>query len=137
MNDQEAFNRIVTHLRLQGRKSLNPNEGSCVYRSFDGARCAVGVLITDEFYHSDLEGKTVDDEYVRAVLKEAVPGVSLGLLNAMQAVHDTCSVAKWEEHFTYVAHQYNLTMLDKNELIPRLLPTGSSVQPECEPQPVH
>ena len=110
MDNQEAFTRIVTHLRKQGGKSLNAN-GACRYRdSVTQRRCAIGVLITDEFYTEAIEEKTCIDPAMSEFLKIALPGISLGLLSACQVVHDIWPVCLWEKQWTEVASYYGLVV---------------------------
>ena len=62
MNNQEIFNRVVIHLRKQGRKSHSSNRlrrDECKYRAPDGLCCAVGCLIDDEHYRPEMEAKPV------------------------------------------------------------------------------
>lgn len=128
MDNQEAFNRVVTHLRLQGRQSYEDGGISCRYRSKEGLRCAVGVLLTDEFYDPKFEGcivmefsHTTPMNMLRSLAIErcrkfnrtlavALPGVSLGLLMALQKVHDLHHPADWECNFEDVAQKFQLTI---------------------------
>ncbi len=109
MVDQEAFTRVVQHLRAQGQKSEDGTEG-CAYRSKQGLRCAVGVLITDEFYLKEFEGDTVLGGPVEAMLTKALPGVSLDLLADLQGIHDMHEVEDWEYHWSKLAEQFGLEM---------------------------
>lgn len=43
--NQEIFDTCLTHLRAQGRRSIDPISGFCVYRGPDGLKCAIGALI--------------------------------------------------------------------------------------------
>jgi len=58
VNKQEIFDAVAVHLFKQGERAMN--NGTCVYRSKDGLKCAVGALIPDGLYSSamdmDLEG---------------------------------------------------------------------------------
>ena len=111
MDNQEAFTRIVQHLRRQGAKSISigNSESMCRYRQpHDGRRCAIGVLITDEFYSEDIEGKTCLQ--LCDLLRTALPGVSLGLLGACQLIHDIRPVCLWEKQWTEVASYYGLVV---------------------------
>lgn len=107
MTNQEAFDRVVNHLRQQKAKSLNPDT-SCAYRSPEGHRCAVGVLITDEFYSAQLEGKSARS--LQTVLRAALPGVSFSLLDALQFVHDQYPITSWNAAWQRIAQDYGLTM---------------------------
>jgi hypothetical protein len=57
MNKQQTFNKVVRHLRRQGRAT--DSKGTCMYRTPNGRSCAVGCLIPDELYHESMEGKAV------------------------------------------------------------------------------
>ena len=109
MDNQEAFTRIVQHLRRQGAKSTGNAGTLCRYRQpHDGRRCAIGVLITDEFYSEDIEGKTCLQ--LGDLLRTALPGVSLGLLGACQIIHDIWPVGLWEKKWAQVAKNYELVV---------------------------
>ena len=109
MDNQEAFMRIVTHLRRQGAKSMYYGKSLCRYRQpHNGRRCAIGVLITDEFYSEDIEGKTCLQ--LGDLLRIALPGVSLGLLGDCQIVHDLWPVCLWEKKWPQVAKNYELVV---------------------------
>lgn len=85
---QEIFNTVAMHLLVQGRKAVGKN-GKCAYRSPNGDRCAVGVLISDEEYLKKMEGKTV----VKLLIDGQMPERLLrhvNLLAELQAVHDYC-----------------------------------------------
>lgn len=50
--------RIGEALKAQGTRSVN-EKGNCQYRGKDGMKCALGVLIKDEFYTPDMERATL------------------------------------------------------------------------------
>ena len=111
MNNQEAFTRIVTHLRQQGAQSVAG--GWCLYRDIENRRrCSVGVLITDEFYRPWMEGKAITDSEIRCILHMALPDVSFELLHRMQLIHDRkiFYLDVWETEFRAVAISFDLTM---------------------------
>jgi hypothetical protein len=55
LTKQEAFDRMVRGLRDQGwRKSTFP-DGRCAYRGEGGLKCAIGHLIPDEKYTSNMD----------------------------------------------------------------------------------
>ena len=108
MTDQEIFNKVLAHLREQGRPAeLEP--GSCAYRAADGATCAVGCLIPDHAYDPCIEGSTlvelafragggVPDEALTAnsvLLDEVLARSGIAwrqypLLRELQIAHDLC-----------------------------------------------
>lgn len=119
MTNQEAFDRMVTHLRRQGKRSTDG--WACRYRSEAGLRCAVGVLVTDEFYTPQMEGMSTFQSELRELLSKALPGVSVALLNIMQYTHDVASPGDWEQAWQGIAKQFGLTMPDST------LPTQQEV----------
>jgi hypothetical protein len=115
---QEIFNTVAMHLLVQGRKAVGKN-GKCVYRSPNGDRCAVGVLISDEEYLKKMEGKTV----VKLLFDEQMPKRLLPhvkLLAELQAVHDYCCSDADSHEF------------DRDELLRSLRRAAESYGLECD-----
>lgn len=89
MTNQEAFDKMIVHLKNQGwEQSLVNNNGDCAYRSSDGKMCAVGVLIPDEEY------KTYWDMVIAPIgriyhLCPSLSGIDIFLLRRMQEFHDS------------------------------------------------
>lgn len=88
MEAQEIFDTVAKHLATQGRRAVG--EGRCLYRTEDGAKCAVGCLISDEEYTPDMELR-----WASGVLSLAERGLlptrlapHTGLLSALQGAHD-------------------------------------------------
>jgi hypothetical protein len=111
MNNQQAFNKMVRHLRKQNKRSSNQDGGICSYRTYDGLRCAVGSLIPNRLYDYGFEHQTI--EYAMKThppLGEYLAGVSLNLMQHMQAIHDDEPVGKWEQCFKEAAKKFNLTL---------------------------
>lgn len=106
MTNQEAFEKMVAHLRSQKSRCVAPGTKICMYKSGD-KKCAVGALIPKKEYSEDLEGNDVE------VLAEFVPslkGLDLRMLGLMQSIHDTIDPDKWESRFNYIAKDFNLKM---------------------------
>lgn len=138
MTHQEIFNKVITHLRQQGRPSRVKKGDSasatelCMYAAPNGDACAVGCLINPKAYHPDIEGVgmqtaincVVDEEdcveddkgFLLLQVLEA-SGIrtdthTLRLLEALQAAHDGWF---WGDpmpmhRFTDVADQFGLTI---------------------------
>jgi hypothetical protein len=107
MNNQEAFNIMVQHLRKQGRKSvLLDDHNSCAYRGADGLKCAIGALLSDNEYKAEFEGKPVNFLLDYGLLRN----LDNGLLMEMQNVHDFAPVHRWEDRFQDMAEEYSLTL---------------------------
>lgn len=56
---QEIFEAVVTHLVSQGVMARS-SYCSCTYRSPKGLKCAIGCLIPDSAYNTDMEGMNSD-----------------------------------------------------------------------------
>ena len=86
MQPQEMFDTVVNHLCDQGKRA-GDEIGGCAYRAPCGAKCAVGALINDDEYTSDMEGmgvgNLIGEEFLPArLLPEA------DLLRRLQNTHD-------------------------------------------------
>ena len=105
MTAQEIFDTIVNHLRAQGAPAIDV--ASCKYRASNGFKCAVGCLISDEQYNTEMEGKLVSSLIIYGWLPKDFES-HLSLLKCMQFIHDDHSVGKWETQFRITAGLYNL-----------------------------
>jgi len=108
---QETFDIIVAHLRRQGcRAGVKSDYGNirCCYRTPDGLKCAVGILIPDDRYEPDMEGLVLrDNRKLKALVVDEL-GHSLYLCDRMQMNHDGDAVDNWEAGFRGVAHDFDL-----------------------------
>lgn len=85
LDRQKAYDTIVAHLRRQGK--IAALGVMCRYRTKDGLKCAVGVLIPDELYTGRIEGLSADHPRVRLLIPGADAWDEKFLLEA-QALHD-------------------------------------------------
>jgi hypothetical protein len=109
--DREIFDFIAAQLLEQGMKSqmhryTNGNIPivDCAYRGKENTRCAVGMIISDEFYSESLEGKSIHEEGVIESVEKSNPewdidDTSFLMLNKLQIIHDTHEPQDWEELF--------------------------------------
>lgn len=94
MNRQETFDKIVTHLLMQGKPATKTRENgsvSCVYRGDDGTMCAVGCLIPVEKYSPKLEGRSIGrftNDELSLIGFDPSDDLMLSLLRDCQRVHD-------------------------------------------------
>jgi hypothetical protein len=110
MNKQEIFDKVLTHLRKQGKAAVNDN-GDCMYRAADGRQCAAGCLITDEEYEPQMEGRMVGYLLNKGQLPaRLVPHVEF--LRDLQDVHDNAlhhrGIRAWEESMDNLARIHAL-----------------------------
>lgn len=111
---QEIFNKVITHLRKQGKPAA---EGPyCRYRTEDGLKCAVGCLLPDEEYDSKYEGHIVGglitilpESKTRDLFKRNVD-----LLDDLQCLHDNANrenfVADINDRAQRIAAEHGLKM---------------------------
>lgn len=74
-------------------------EALCKYLGPNGRKCAVGQLIADENYHSELEGLIVNEISVQEAIKLSWPNVDVNddlvsVLMALQRMHDSYYTAE-------------------------------------------
>lgn len=118
MNAQEIFDKVLAHLRAQGKQSTAG--GVCAYRSPEGNMCAVGCLIPDELYDPIIEDVGVgwlDNKEAPGgrVLDSIIDtlGISehVGLLRNLQRAHDfplENSLGLWEMCMETIAKDFGL-----------------------------
>lgn len=113
---QETFDTVAKHLLTQKKKAWTRGTG-CAYRGEDGTKCAVGCLIPDDRYDSDLEGAglTINRpegySHPRAIrLWDLVTelGHNTDLLSSLQVVHDYSSPEIWVRELGIVARRFHL-----------------------------
>lgn len=107
MTHQETYDKVVTHLRRQGTRSLN-TQGRCMYRNGAGLQCAAGCLIPDKDYYESMEGNNCSHEQslvTHILLKE---GHDPKFVQELQEIHDWANVDNWEEEFFAIAEKWNL-----------------------------
>jgi len=122
MTPQEIFDTVVDHLLSQGKKS---SVDVCMYRTSTGLKCAVGILISDSDYDSDMEFSAVDSLYssqpigIQEWAQQKYPH-DLKLLTRLQRLHDNGPSHSfnnphdaWEEYILtesqIIAKEFNLT----------------------------
>lgn len=117
MELQEIFTKVVTHLRAQGKPAMY--DGLCVYRTEDGCSCAVGCLISDEAYSSEIEESNVFNHKVQEALIKSGVDISYNdetynILRDLQMSHDGCTGEldywneKQEKEWERIAGEYDL-----------------------------
>lgn len=124
---QNTFNTVSAHLLNQNERSLADyhSKQGCAYRGENGLKCAIGALISDEFYLPKLEGSRVAaHRTTEAVLKslglerlgtdlakdgETVDALLfLELLHDLQIAHDNVDPALWQEYLIGIATRFHL-----------------------------
>lgn len=121
---QEAFDTMLFHIRAQGYQRAVNEKGHCQYRA-NGKKCAVGALIPDDRYTSDLDtgynggGYPVQTAAVADTLASAgwrVDPQALKMYDQAQMCHDNAldpncggSPDNFERRMRALAARYNLT----------------------------
>lgn len=107
MNNQEAFDKVLAHLRKQGRAAKQNR--MCMYRAPDGCMCAVGCLIPDDEYYDGMEGMPFSKFIDKT---PSLHVVNTKLLGYMQSAHDTKlrynGIKSWEREMDRIAFIYGL-----------------------------
>lgn len=104
---QQLFDTVVTHLRAQHARSQSADTLTCLYRSPDNLKCAVGALIPDEVYAPDMECSLYTLIFYKGALltKElhAEFSTHFDLLQRLQTTHDKVEIEDWENEFKNIA----------------------------------
>jgi hypothetical protein len=80
-----VFDHVFDALSEQRRAAV-ADDGTCVYRTEEGLKCAAGHLIPDANYHPILEGKDCRSQSVRKAID--LPTEYQPLVHEMQTLHD-------------------------------------------------
>ncbi len=114
MNRQEAFDKAYKGIVAQGCISLLDNSFNCAYRGADGAKCAVGHLITDEQITKYAIGNTVAVySFPEELIAELLPEDDDAMLffEELQGVHDGAGgVSEFKTRAAKFAKEYKLTV---------------------------
>lgn len=110
---EQVFLFIIVKLKKQGIKSVKRYEGDdihiCCYRGDNGAKCAVGHLIPEKIYRSDMERKSFQLllENFSNIIKRPSDQM-YQLLNDMQSEHDNAE--KHVNTFDDALHSFQHTL---------------------------
>jgi hypothetical protein len=98
MTNQEIFTTVRSHLLAQNARSFDPERRLCVYRDWEGKKCAVGALIPDDIYALNMEGKPVTGGRIQRALKEAgvIESISQSVSQWTDAVSRTEFQIQWD-----------------------------------------
>lgn len=104
MSLQPIIAAIATHLAAQRKQALEPSSASvainaCQYRGFGNTMCAIGCLIPEALYSTDIEGAAASDFFcgppdnaIAAHIQSLVPDVEqsdlVSFLEIAQQFHD-------------------------------------------------
>ena len=115
MTNQDAFDKMMKHLRSLKERSFNKSQTACVY---NGCKCAVGALMTDEEQErfGGLLGG-VDDLLAKMYMAghdSVLHNIDFYLLACMQDLHDkeynwSCERFIAEDKAKMIAERFNLT----------------------------
>lgn len=120
MSLQEAFNKIWERAKDPRRSMRQPGARNsiCAYRSPDGLKCFIGVLLPDTNYDPRMDGHGInlgEEKYTGLTYVGPLTGVeqtgrNVDALFAMQRVHDGHEPCDWQRSLRYIAERYQLTV---------------------------
>jgi hypothetical protein len=105
---QEVFDIVSNHLLTQMKRSNDPrskNNNTCMYLNPDGLKCAAGILIPNDQYDPQFEGKSWCD----LVSNKFVEDKFAFLIYELQGIHDWTKPEDWKITLIQFANQNNLT----------------------------
>jgi hypothetical protein len=110
---QEVLDKVWQHFVVDGHPRSRDEEGVCMYRDPSGNPCALGLLIPDADYHTDMEGMGPEaDELVHSSPEYAETLDACGgrFLFQLQVAHDSADAIDFpiERNLRELAVQYGL-----------------------------
>lgn len=113
---QTIFDIIYKGLLAQGKQSIVPSNGRCMYRGPDGLKCAAGMLIPDDEYIDDMEDEgPVGTFYCRdgfemkhSWFKKHLSPEAGKVVYELQLIHDRRLPKNWKEQMKSIALRYDL-----------------------------
>ena len=111
--DYDVFNYVKEYLLKQNEKSVDPWTLSCYYRAQkengDVLMCAVGCLMSDDYYSDEFENSSPSDIRVRAAVENSIPNwaYNVDLLSELQNLHDENEPYRWSLNFEHLESYFN------------------------------
>lgn len=110
---QEVFDQVAKHLLTQMKKSASESASDskdyCMYRGFDGTKCAAGCLIADDEYKLEFENHNwlhlSGSNYL-------VPEEHCYLITKLQDIHDYYKPEDWRVKLNNLAKNNHLKPID-------------------------
>lgn len=120
--NKKLFKISADHLIQQNKISVHDespkdlfdlDKNQCAYRGIFGRKCAVGALISDEYYYPALEGYSVETggeiENLIALSHNIDPDeISTEMLLELQNIHDKKKVSAWPSQLTALANKLGI-----------------------------
>lgn len=114
---QEVFDKIWERAkdpRKSLRKPHDPENSLCAYRSPDGLKCFMGVLLPDQNYDPSMDDeKSVPTKTGIGYVKDFIPldlSVSEEHLYRLQRIHDSWEPENWRSRLIAFATSQHLTV---------------------------
>ena len=110
---QEVFDQVAKHLLTQMKKSASESapdsKDYCMYRGFDGTKCAAGCLISDDEYK--LEFENLNWSHLSST-NYLVPKEHCKLIKQLQNIHDCYEPEDWRVRLNNLAKNNHLKPID-------------------------
>lgn len=114
---QEVFDQVAKHLLTQMKKSVakraaesaSDSKDYCMYRGFDGTKCAAGCLISDDEYKLEFENHNWS--YLSDI-NYLVPKEHCHLIAQLQNIHDCYEPEDWRVKLNNLAKINHLKPID-------------------------
>lgn len=108
--DREIIMFVENHLLTQDKKSISVDDGMCMYKDDSGKNlsCAIGCLISEDFYSKDMERKGLSNSLVMEIIRKSLPNwkVNFDLLDSLQSIHDQIDIEDWDYALDHLGKDY-------------------------------
>jgi hypothetical protein len=112
MTNKELFEKVKHHLLTQNKKAeeeivvYDRTIRACRYRTRHGLKCAIGILIPDDRYQPEFEGRNCS--YPAITEAAGLEDHNFPLVRYLQNIHDESPVSEWKERLEHLADRLNL-----------------------------
>jgi len=116
LNRQMVFDDIARHAKRQRQRAISGLY--CAYRSGDGGKCFIGVLIPDDRYTPGMEGRSIQTNIAAQDAIDPKYGLVRDdpywhddrlFLSTVQGVHDNHDPTEWPHYLVKLAANYALS----------------------------
>jgi hypothetical protein len=109
LDKQQIFDQVAEHLFTQSRKAtyagIEEYRPRCAYRGANNCVCAIGSLIPDCEYNSDMESNSVGS-LIEKFYSSFHPEFKLiNFLQKLQSTHDSYEIFNWKHRLMIIANE--------------------------------
>ncbi len=107
LKPQKIFSYVASHLLAQNKLSSS-TEYKLALRGLNSTSCAIGCILPDRLYLSELENKTASELFYHSNQIATYFSGHKELLSQLMSIHDTSNLGFWRDKLKKLAIDLNL-----------------------------